>query len=58
METQLHPSAQSAMDPRTEKLIKAGIYLSLMSIMALPLFGWRVPKLLPSMALLYSLQPE
>jgi len=40
------------MDPRIEKFIKAGIYLSLMSIMALPLFGWRVPKLLPSTALL------
>ena len=34
------------------KIIKVGIYLALMGIMALPLFGFRVPKLLPSVWLL------
>jgi hypothetical protein len=34
------------------KYVKAGLYLLLMGIMALPLFGARVPKLLPSMWLL------
>jgi len=34
------------------KIIRVGIYLLLMTIMALPLFGFRVPKLLPSIWLL------
>lgn len=35
-----------------ERLIKPGIYVVLMTLMALPLFGFRVPKMLPSMWLL------
>ncbi len=34
------------------KIIKVGLYLLLMGIMALPLFGLRVPKMLPSLWLL------
>lgn len=37
---------------RSESIIKATIYLSLMGVMALPLLGFRVPKLLPSVWLL------
>jgi hypothetical protein len=36
----------------SDKAIKTGIYLVLMGVMALPLFGFRVPKLLPSVWLL------
>lgn len=36
----------------TRRIIKAGIYLVLMGIMSLPLFGFRLPKLLPSLWLL------
>lgn len=34
------------------KAVKISIYLALMALMALPLFGYRLPKLLPSMWLL------
>jgi hypothetical protein len=37
---------------RLNKIVKLGLYLLLMGIMALPLFGLRVPKLLPSIWLL------
>lgn len=37
---------------RTDKIIKTGLYLLLMGVMALPLFGFRLPKLLPSVWLL------
>lgn len=35
-----------------ERVVKTGLYLLLVGIMALPLFGFRVPKLLPSVWLL------
>lgn len=38
--------------PKSKTLLKVAIYLALMGIMALPLFGFRVPKLLPSIWLL------
>ncbi len=37
---------------RLSKILKGGLYLLLMGIMALPLFGIRVPKLFPSIWLL------
>ena len=40
------------MTPAPAKFMKAVIYLTLMTIMALPLFGFRVPKMLPSVWLL------
>ena len=45
-------TSETLPNPLARRLIKAGIYLVLMGIMALPLFGVRVPKLLPSMWLL------
>lgn len=38
--------------PAERKLIKLAIYVTLMVVMALPLFGYHVPKLLPSLWLL------
>ena len=38
--------------PNSKTLLKVVIYLALMGVMALPLFGFRVPKLLPSIWLL------
>ena len=38
--------------PTAKTLVKIALYVALMGIMALPLFGFRVPKLLPSIWLL------
>jgi len=37
---------------RLNKIVNLGLYLLLMGIMALPLFGFRAPKLLPTIWLL------